>query len=336
MTAMSADFAIDLQNVSKIYRRKVHALTNVSMQVHRGEIFGLLGPNGAGKSTLVKIMMTVVRATKASGMLLGKPIGHKPTLQYVGYLPENHRFPKYLTGRQVVEFFSALSNVDRLTRRKRAAELVEKVGMAEWADTKISQYSKGMMQRIGLAQSLGADPQLVVLDEPTDGVDPAGRRDIRDMLSRLRQEGKTVFVNSHLLSELEVICDRVAIMVRGQVMRQGTIDQLALGRHFFLFEISNSSNGQPLNIQQNLNEAMPGIFQPNGQAMVQGKLPDGTWCDFDGKNLRIGKSTAEDVQPIMDSLRQRGIIIRRMQLQRPTLEDMFIEAVEAKSGKGAN
>jgi ABC-2 type transport system ATP-binding protein len=249
----------------------------------------------------------------------------------VGYLPENHRFPRYLTGRQVVEFFSALSNVDRPTRRKRAAELVQKVGMAEWADTKISQYSKGMMQRIGLAQSLGADPQLVVLDEPTDGVDPAGRRDIRDMMSRLRQEGKTVFVNSHLLSELEVICDRVAILVGGQVMRQGTIDQLALGRHFFLFEISDQGS-----IQQNLIEAMPGVFQPNGQPIIKGKLADGTWCDFDGKNLRIGKNAAEDVQPIMDSLRQRGIIIRRMQLQRPTLEDMFIEAVEAKNGKGAN
>ena len=176
------DWAIDLRNVAKVYKGRVHALQGIDMRVRRGEVFGLLGPNGAGKSTLVKIMMTVVRPTRADGTILGQPVGDKPTLARVGYLPENHRFPRYLTGRQTLEFFGALAKVDRPTRKRRAAELLDAVGMTDWGDRKVSTYSKGMMQRVGLAQALVNDPDLVVLDEPTDGVDPVGRREIRDVL----------------------------------------------------------------------------------------------------------------------------------------------------------
>ena len=156
----------------------------------------------------------------------------------MGYLPESHRFPRYLTGRQALEFFAALSRVDRRTRRRRASELLATVGMADAADRLISTYSKGMMQRIGLAQALVADPELVVLDEPTDGVDPVGRRDIRDVLAELRARGKTVFINSHLLSELEMICERVAILVHGMVARQGTIAELSVARQRFEIEVA--------------------------------------------------------------------------------------------------
>lgn len=220
------DLAIDLHDVAKVYKGRVHALQGIEMRVARGEVFGLLGPNGAGKSTLVKIMMTVIRPTRAVGTVLGQPVGNKPTLQRVGYLPENHRFPRYLTGRQTLEFFGGLAKVDRPTRKRRAAELLEIVGMKDWADRKVSTYSKGMMQRIGIGQALMSDPDLVVLDEPTDGVDPVGRRDIRDVLNRIREQGKTVFINSHLLSELEMMCNRVAILVQGRVAKQGTIDDL--------------------------------------------------------------------------------------------------------------
>src|SRR5687768_6375430 len=229
--------AIDLRNVTKVYKGKVHALRGIEMRVRRGEVFGLLGPNGAGKSTLVKIMMTVVRPTRAEGTLLGRPVGHKPTLARVGYLPENHRFPRYLTGRQVMEFFGALAKVDRPTRKRRAAELLDTVGMTAWADRKISTYSKGMAQRVGLGQALMNEPDLVLLDEPTDGVDPVGRRDIRDVLVRLREQGKTVFVNSHLLSELEMVCDRVAILVHGQVAQQGTINELTVAQQRYDIEV---------------------------------------------------------------------------------------------------
>src|SRR3954466_7532348 len=149
MATTENDWAIDLKDVAKVYKGKVHALQGIEMRVRRGEVFGLLGPNGAGKSTLVKIMMTVIPPTRADGPLLGQPVGHKPTLARVGYLPENHRFPKYLTGRQTLEFFGGLSKVDRRTARKRADELLAVVGMTDWAKKRVSTYSKGMMQRIG-------------------------------------------------------------------------------------------------------------------------------------------------------------------------------------------
>jgi ABC-2 type transport system ATP-binding protein len=323
MPPPSTGYAINLQNVTKIYRRRVHALQGISMQVNRGEIFGLLGPNGAGKSTLVKIMVTVVRPTSAQGTILDRPIGHKATLRSVGYLPENHRFPRYLTGRQVIEFFSSLANAKRSARRHRAEELLDLVGMTAWADTKISQYSKGMLQRIGLAQAMGANPDLIILDEPTDGVDPGGRRDIREVLLRLRQQGATIFINSHLLTELETVCDRVAILVCGRVARQGSVNELTLTRQFYLFDLENPAWSA-------LTGAFPGAFDgaaPVPGQVARGKLPDQTWCEFDGTLLRIGKTEPADVQPILDALRRAGLIIRRMQLVRPSLEDLFFEAV---------
>ncbi|HEX4054489.1 MAG TPA: ABC transporter ATP-binding protein [Tepidisphaeraceae bacterium] len=317
-------YVIDLQNVTKIYRRRVHALQGVSMQVRRGEIFGLLGPNGAGKSTLVKIMVTVVRPTSARGMILGHPIGHKPTLARVGYLPENHRFPKYLTGRQVIEFFSALANMNRPTRQRRASELLDLVGMTEWANTKISQYSKGMLQRVGLAQALGANPDLIILDEPTDGVDPGGRRDIRQVLLRLREQGATVFINSHLLSELESVCDRVAILVGGKVARQGSVDEMTIAKQCYCLELE--SPAWPA-----VAGALAGVFDPTAAPVpgrpVRGSLADKTWCEFDGAILRVGKTDPASVQPIIDALRKANLVIRAMQLVRPSLEDLFFEAV---------
>ncbi|MGA2231447.1 MAG: ABC transporter ATP-binding protein [Tepidisphaeraceae bacterium] len=295
---MSTAFAIDLQNVTKFYRRKVHALRDVSLSVRRGEIFGLLGPNGAGKSTLVKIMMTVIRPTAAAGSILGNPVGHKPTLARVGYLPENHRFPRYLTGRQTIEFFAAICGISRDQRRRRAGELLETVGMSAWGDTKVSQYSKGMMQRIGLATALAADPELVVLDEPTDGVDPVGRRDVRDCLLKLREQGKTVFINSHLLSELELVCDRVADGFAGK-----------------------------------LTAALPGVFkEPIGERIQRGALVGGQWCELDQANLHVGISDPVEAQTVLDALRRSGLVIKRMAVMKPTLEELFIEAVGENGG----
>ena len=257
---MTSDTAIDLKHVAKVFRGRIHALQGVEMHVRRGEIFGLLGPNGAGKSTLVKIMMTVVRPTRAEGTVLGKPIGHKATLARVGYLPENHRFPRYLTARQTLQFFGALAKVDSATAKRRAGELLDTVGMTAWGDKKIATFSKGMLQRIGVAQALINDPDLIVLDEPTDGVDPVGRRDIRDVLIRLREQGKTVFLNSHLLSELEMICDRVAILVRGHVARQGTVEELTRAQQRYEIELvlpdPTGSRPQMLEILRKLGAAM--------------------------------------------------------------------------------
>jgi ABC-2 type transport system ATP-binding protein len=309
--------AIDLQHVSKTYRRRVHALRDVTLKVRRGEIFGLLGPNGAGKSTLVKIIMTVVRPTMAAGTILGSPVGHKPTLARVGYLPENHRFPRYLTGRQAIEFFAALSGVCR-----RADELLETVGMSAWGDTKVGQYSKGMMQRIGMATALAADPDLILLDEPTDGVDPVGRRDVRQALLKLRAQGKTTFINSHLLSELEMVCDRVAVLVKGQVAVQGTMAELTSRRQFYLFELADG-----MDIATKLAVAFPGIFPPGAAGLIRGQLPGGQWCELDESILRVGIADPLEVQNVLDALRRGGLAIKRMQVVKPSLEDLFIEAL---------
>jgi ABC-2 type transport system ATP-binding protein len=323
------DLAINLSGVSKTYRRRIRALRDVSLQVRKGEIFGLLGPNGAGKSTLVKIMMTVVRPTTAEGTILGQPVGDKPVLARVGYLPENHRFPRYLTGRQSIEFFAGLSGVDRARRRRRAGELLDIVGMSDWGDTKVSQYSKGMMQRVGLATALAADPDLILLDEPTDGVDPVGRRDVRDVLMKLRAEGKTVLINSHLLSELELVCDRIAVLVKGQVAIQGTMAELTSRRQFYLFEMLSGPE-----TDARFSAALPGVFELSAPAALRrGKLAGGQWCELEGAILRVGIADPLEAQDVLDALRRAGLVIKRMQVVRPTLEDVFIEAVGLEQGK---
>ncbi len=305
MPTDNGEFVIDLQHVEKTYKGKIHALRDVRMQVHRGEIFGLLGPNGAGKSTLVKIMMTVVRPDRAEGTLLGHPIGYKPVLRRVGYLPEHHRFPPYLTGRQTLEFYAALSGVRKQARRERATKLLDTIDMTEWADKKISSYSKGMMQRVGLAQALMSEPDLILLDEPTDGVDPVGRREIRDVLMQLRDQGTTVFLNSHLLSELEMVCDRVAILVQGRIAQQGRIEDLTAESRRYEIVIEGTppswADGQPnLRVQKG----------------------------NDGQCTLICKGVeAAVIQPFIDRLRAEKRTIHAVRPVRETLEDLFMRAV---------
>lgn len=326
-TPMQDSLSIDLRDVRKTYRGKITALRGINMQVNRGEVFGLLGPNGAGKSTLVKIIMTVIRPTHAVGTVLGNPVGHKPTLSRVGYLPEHHRFPRYLTGRQSLDFFGALSKVPRAARRMKAEELLGIVGMSAAADRKVGTYSKGMMQRIGLAAAMMNDPDLILLDEPTDGVDPVGRRDIRDVLLQLKQRGKTVFINSHLLSELEMMCDRVAILLNGSVASQGTKEELALGRGFYEMQVSSPSFGTP---REGRGESSgqptpPPLTSTNIiESQLKQMFPQAT---VGGDIIRFGTTNPADMQPIVDRMRQANLIINRMQLVKPSLEELFMEAV---------
>jgi ABC-2 type transport system ATP-binding protein len=307
--------AIDLRDVTKTYRGGVHALRGVALRVGPGEIFGLLGPNGAGKSTLVKIMMTVVRPTTATGTILGRPVGSHEVLERVGYLPEHHRFPAYLTGRQVIDFFGALCKVPRDVRRPRTEQLLELVGMRDWGDRRVTTYSKGMQQRIGIAAALVNDPQLVVLDEPTDGVDPVGRRDIRDVLLRLRGEGRSVMVNSHLLGEVEMVADRVAIMNKGQVIAQGTIDELTHASHRYEIE----ATGGPDSL------ALPGGAL-SADPPAPGAAP-GT------RTYSVRTRDARDVQPAIDALRAAGATIVRVTPARETLEDLFVRSVVDERGR---
>lgn len=292
------DYAIELDHVAKTYKRLLRAgtpaLRGIEMKVHRGEVFGLLGPNGAGKSTLVKILMTVIKPSRCQGQMLGHRIGNKAALTSVGYLPEHHSFPGYLTGAQVIDFFGAMAGVDRRTRKKRAGELLDLVGMADWSKRKLRSYSKGMRQRIGIAQSLINDPDLILLDEPTDGVDPVGRRDIRDVIERLKDQNKTIFINSHLLSELEMVCDRVAILVKGVVAQQGTLDELTEGQRGYRITIDPAS--------------ARGIETKGGL-------------------ITLDSTDPAAVQPEIDRLRAAGAVITDIRSTRPSLEDLFMQAV---------
>ncbi len=342
MAISRSDLAIDLRNVAKTYSRKVHALRGIQMQVCPGEIFGLLGPNGAGKTTLVKIMMTVVRPTRAEGTILGRPIGHTPTLAKVGYLPENHSFPPYLTGRQALEYYAALAKVDRPTRRRRTAELLQMVGMSGWAKVRVGTYSKGMQQRVGLAQALVNDPQLIVLDEPTDGLDPVGRREVREVLKRLRAEGKTIFLNSHLLGEVEMVCDRVAILVEGKVVRQGTVEDLTARGRYYEIELHGApADGLreaaraalPCELHESKPAAATAVLCLAGAAAAvsvpveTGTLPSGEAVELDGHLVRIHTDQPAGIQPVIDALRRHDLIIHSVRLIRQSLEDFFIETV---------
>ncbi len=298
-----SDYAIDIQNTWKQYRGKVQALRGVALQVPPGQVFGLLGPNGAGKSTLVKILTSIVRPTRCEGTLLGQRIGHKPTLAQVGYLPEHARFPDYLRGHEVLQYVAGLAGVPTKQARAKAQELVELVGMAEWAQERIGTYSKGMRQRIGLAQALVHDPDLIFLDEPTDGVDPQGRRDMREVLIRLREQGRTVFINSHLLGELEMICDSVAILNQGTVAKQGTIK-----------ELTAQSQRIEIDIIGDLPPALLTQYQAQG-------------AQLQGATLTFYQSTVAAIQPVLDDLRQADLHIARVQERRQTLEDLFLSSV---------
>ena len=308
MVNASDELAIDLHYVEKIYPRKVHALRGIDMQVGRGEIFGLLGPNGAGKTTLVKIMLTVIRPTRARGMVLGRPVGHKPTLARVGYLPEDHGFPLYLTARHALEYYAALSKIKRAEGKRRTAELLAVVGMSDWANRPLRTFSKGMMQRIGLAQAMVHDPDLIILDEPTDGLDPIGRREIRSVLTGLRDQGKTIFINSHLLSVLEMVCDRVAILNEGRVVRQGTLDELTRDRMYYEIELGSGDLASAADL-------------------IRSALPQAQTVGVENTCIRVECAKPEAIQPGIDVLRSNGLVISAVRPMRQSLEDLFIETV---------
>jgi len=307
MTDEAITHAIDLRAVEKMYRGKVHALRGVDLRIEPGEVFGLLGPNGAGKSTLVKIMMTVISHTRCEGTILGKPVGHKPTLARIGYLPEHHKFPDYLKAEQVLDYYAALADVPKDVRKKRSGELLELVGLGDWGRKKVGGFSKGMRQRLGIANALMNDPDLIFLDEPTDGVDPVGRRDIRNILAHLKSQGKTIFLNSHLLSELEMVCDRVSIMVKGLVVQQGTIAELTEDQACFMIRVATE--------------------HASSLASVTGGMTGGIEMVVEESLIRVKTKTAGDVQPVIDALRAKNMHIHEVRAYRPSLEDLFMAAV---------
>jgi len=222
-------FALEFEKISKEYRRfsgaRIAALESFSLQVHKGEIFGFLGPNGAGKTTAIHLAMGFMRATSGKGRMLDKPFGHAPTRRRVGFLAENVALYAR-PAEQLVRFYGGLNDMSGSLLKKRAGEMLEWVGLSQEARRSVGRFSRGMVQRVGLAQALVNDPDLLILDEPTSALDPLARVHVRELLLRMRQSGKTVFLSSHLLSEVELVCDRVAILNKGRLVALGKTSEL--------------------------------------------------------------------------------------------------------------
>jgi ABC-2 type transport system ATP-binding protein len=298
-------FVIQTQDLRKNYR-KIHALKGVSLQVEPRVIYGLLGQNGAGKTTLIKILLGITHASGGEAQLLGQAAGAVGVRKRVGYLPEDHHFPEYHTGYSLLDFYGSLLCVPRRERRRRAGEMLELVGLKGRMHYKVRTYSKGMKQRLGIAQALLHDPEVIFLDEPTDGVDPVGRREIRGLMQQLKEEGKTIFLNSHLLGEVELICDRVAILQRGVMIREGNIATLTQQKGQFLVGLAR---GQAF---------------PREEAARQGfrVSPSGDLWD-------VGLSDGQTIDGLVDLLRSGGLSLRHLVEKRQTLEDLFLSTVEA-------
>jgi ABC-2 type transport system ATP-binding protein len=213
-------------SVGPVFQKKKRALDALDLEVDEGEIFGLIGPNGAGKTTTLKLLMGLVFPTAGEARILGKFLDDPEMKQQVGYLPEQPYFYDYLTGRELLNYFGQLFGLSRTERVRRSGELLEKVGMTEAADVPLRKYSKGMMQRLGIAQALVNGPRLVFLDEPMSGLDPIGRREMSALIRELRDAGVTVFFCSHILSDVEQLCDRVAILDRGRLVESGRFSEI--------------------------------------------------------------------------------------------------------------
>ena len=304
---MTTDYAIETHSLEKLYRsrfsgREVRAVCDLSLRVPAGVKFGLLGPNGAGKTTFVKLLLSAVHPTAGSARLFGKDASLPESRRPVGYLPENHRFPTYLTGAGMLDFYGALSGLSSQERRRQIPGLLELVGLASWGPVRIKKYSKGMLQRLGLAQALIHQPKLLILDEPTDGVDPAGRREIRDILDRLTGNGVTVFINSHLLSEVESFCDHVAIMRKGQLVLEGKISNLLAGSGYTV-----SASG--------VSDSALNDIRRTGAAIQP--TPQG---------VSIQSPNRDHANLVIDKIRAAGGFIDGLKPSGSSLEDLFLKA----------
>ena len=328
--------AIDVEQLSKTYSegvvfRKLHpALRNVTLQVRAGEVFGLLGPNGAGKTTLIKVLLGILHPSRGHASVLKLPAGSKAARRKIGYLPENLVFPRHHTGRSALYFYGRLSEMSDGEIAKRENELFELVDLKGRQNEAVRRYSKGMRQRLGLAQAMLHDPDLLILDEPTDGLDPMGRSQIRDVLDQLKRRGKTVFLNSHILQEVELICDRVAIMAKGELRGIGTIDELIVQhadqkRGYLRMEVfANEARLRPL--LDGCGEVICSLITASADANLD---PDSEITRVDIRSI-----DQTGVDQLIDRLRRERISILRMERSRPSLEQVFMNIVSAASQGG--
>jgi ABC-2 type transport system ATP-binding protein len=245
---------------SNLLRKRFRALHGIDFSVARGEAFGLLGPNGAGKTTTQKLLLGLLKPTEGSVSVLGYPAGDRNALKRIGYLPENPYFYSYLTAGEFLDFFGRLFSLSKSQRRQRSRELLEMVSLGDVGDRPIRKFSKGMLQRLGIAQALINDPELVFLDEPNSGLDPVGRRDIRQIIMKLKQQGKTIFLNSHLLPDVNELCDRIMILHRGRCVAAGSVHEI-------------SASGNYHDLEEYFMEAIRGAEQRYQEELAQQQQP---------------------------------------------------------------
>jgi ABC-2 type transport system ATP-binding protein len=304
--------AIQTNNLSKNFwggfrGKDVLALSDVSLEVNSGEIFGLLGPNGAGKTTMVKVLLGSLRPTSGSASINGHDCSKWQARKKVGFLPENHRFPSYQTGYQMLSHFGGLAGLSRSEIKTRAGNALELVEMAKWRNTKIKKYSKGMMQRLGLAQALLSEPDIIFLDEPTDGVDPIGRREIRNVLMELKKQGKTIFLNSHLLAEVEMICDRVAILDKGKLIKTAKVGNLVETKPYYWVETFHL----PDHVATILTSGFDKVL-------------------IEENTIKMPLDNARHINAVIDLLRKHEVDIVAIKPLSASLEDSFMQLIKGE------
>lgn len=317
---MDSEVVISVHELRKTYRsglfrrKRIEALRGATLEVPRGTIFGLLGPNGAGKTTLIKILLGIVRRSAGDATVLGLPAGSMASRRRIGYLPENHRIPRHLTGNTALEYFGRLSGMSMSEIRRRRPKLLDLVGLLGRETESVAGYSKGMQQRLGLAQAMLHEPDLIMLDEPTDGVDPVGRKEIRDVLKRLAAEGHSIFLNSHLLQELELVCESVAILVNGQVGRAGE-----------LAELKRQLADAPVVIECTADLATA--------ERIAGEFAGSRVSSSGNGSVSIEASAADQpgLDGLVDRLRAESISIRSITRRELTLEEAFLRVLEPGS-----
>jgi ABC-2 type transport system ATP-binding protein len=309
--ASEASEVVRLEGIVKDFRlgfglRVKRVLDGISFEVNRGEIFGFVGPNGSGKTTTLKILMGLIKATDGSARILGSDVRETDFRKHVGFLPENPYFYDFLTGREILHFYAKLSGVPAASREERVNTLLEWVGLAHAGDARLRTYSKGMLQRTGIAQALVHDPDVIFLDEPMSGLDPIGRMEIRNLILRLRSEGKTVFMNTHILSDVEMLCDRVAVIVHGQIRYQGRMEDVLKGKeHMSELVVS----GIAPDVAQQVEEQMQAELRGHGERIA----------------IRIADKHVQDALQLVIS---SGADVLSVTPERASLEDIFMSAVE--------
>jgi len=306
---------IEIEGLDKTYYgmfgKSVPALRGVDLEVERGQAFGLLGPNGAGKTTLVKVLLGLVKKTGGSARLLGSPAGSATSRLRVGYMPENRHYPAFLKARQVLDLFGQLNGVPAARRKERIRAVLEDVEMSQWSEHKVGGFSKGMRQRLALAQALLNEPELLFLDEPAEGIDPLGRVVVRNILRRCQERGTTLFINSHLLTEVEMICDQVAILHAGRVAESGRLTEMTSKEREYRL-IAASPPEQVLPALDGAVESIEEVSAPAGLF---------AW------KLTVGGRP--QLNAAVDLLRGAGVEIEAIEAVRSSLEDVFLQAVKA-------